>query len=314
MEKEKEVMSMAERGSPTTKYLAREVTLRLAGCIVLVQCADAGVALVTTGPHQPFLVPGGPADLVLEVHSSPAPVGELGARLFASPGDPWSLCLYRRGGDFVLQVLAREQPYVLAIFEPGLSRGRIFLGNGTKPQEAEAAQKRIFAPLPFLDQLLVSQLLCHGRGLFFHASGVVWGGKALVFCGSSGAGKSTLARLWRDRGARMLNQDRVFLGRPGGSFWAYGTFWHNERGMALPENAPLAAVYFIGHARENRLTPLERGSAVTPLLANSLLPVWDEEVTGFALGYLEQLSREVPCYQLGFVPDERIIDLLLGQG
>ena len=48
--------------------------------------------------------------------------------------------------------------------------------------------------------------------------------------------------------------------------------------------------------------------AASMLLARSFAPIWYEEGINQALDVIEQIVCQVPCYDLGFIPDTSVID------
>ena len=90
----------------------------------------------------------------------------------------------------------------------------------------------------------------------------------------------------------------------------YGTPWHGLGGFALPDGAPLERIFFIRHAEENMITPKSGAEAASGILARVYFPSFDQFGLGHLLDICSQLASEVPCYELGFVPDERVIDFI----
>lgn len=147
--------------------------------------------------------------------------------------------------------------------------------------------------------------------VLLHACGVKDGERGLVFAGTSGAGKSTIARLWEGQeGISVLSDDHVIVRERDGQFWVYGTPWPGQGGMSTPEAATLERVFLVQHASENRAVPLGPLDGASGLLLRSFTTFWDVEGMAFTLDLLGQLSQKVPCYELGFVPDESVINFV----
>src|SRR5438309_1837710 len=84
--------------------------------------------------------------------------------------------------------------------------------------------------------------------------------------------------------------------------------------MASADRAPLAGIYLLrhGHGMSNALVPQRRSQAITRLLASSFAPLYSRDALAFTLGFLDQVVRAVPCHELSFTPDERVVALVRG--
>jgi len=154
-------------------------------------------------------------------------------------------------------------------------------------------------------------ILSREEGFLLHAAGVILGGKGAVFAGASGAGKSTLYKLFaRGGGAALLNDDRVALRKERGVWRVYGTPWHGECPQTSPAGAPLAGLFFLEQAKENRLRRLTPGEACARLLALALTPVWDKAATARVLGSFDAILEAIPSYEFGFLPDASAAELV----
>jgi energy-coupling factor transporter ATP-binding protein EcfA2 len=174
-------------------------------------------------------------------------------------------------------------------------------------------------PLEYpLDEVLVSNLLARGRGIEIHACGLADAdGNGYLFPGQSGAGKSTIARLWAQEveeeagaGVRVLSDERVILCLKDGRIWMYGTPWHGDAGLARPDSAPLARIFFLARGSENELTRLHRAESAARLFACSFPPFHSADGIRFTLRFLDDLTELVPCDELRFAPDRRVIQFI----
>jgi len=129
--------------------------------------------------------------------------------------------------------------------------------------------------------------------------------------GPSGAGKSTLARLWlAHRDGMLLNDDQTVVRRMGSRFTVYGTPWGGGVDQVSPRGAPLRAIFFLHHAPRNAVTPARPADAACRLLVQSFPSFYDPAGMAFSLGFLGELAKEVPCYDLDFVPDGGAVELI----
>lgn len=289
----------------------RELAFEVAGLRMAMTSGADGPGLAAPPTMDAFRSPSGrAADLNLSVHWAEEIARPQVRPAFAS-GGVWSL--YRRAAahEYVFQSPATgEGAYKTAILDSDYRRGRVWLSRqvfGGRPA---------LYPLEYpLDELLVIHRLARGEGVEVHACGVRdAAGRGLLFTGHSGAGKSTLARLWLEEpGAQILSDDRIILRRDtarGGRITMHGTPWHGEARLALPLEAPLHAVYFLEHAAQNELRPLEPARAAAELAARSFLPYHSAAGLDFALGFFAALVAEVPCDVFRFVPQRAALRLV----
>ena len=268
--------------------------------------SDVGLVLTLPQAQRTFLVSEGKADIALRAEFGVIPPLKLEEELFRTNG-PWRL--YRSNGKVVLHFCAWETestPYKIAVMEPDFSAGTIY------SRVKESGEENCFNPLNYpLDELLVINYLSRGRGMLVHAHAVDYHGQGWLFLGTSGAGKTTLSRLWKaEPGVTLLSDDRIIIRETGDGYRIYGTPWHGTAGIASPLSAPLNRIFFLAHDNENRLTPIRCADAASRLLVRSFPTFWNAEGMSYILGLCERLSARVPCHELGFIPDQSVIDML----
>jgi hypothetical protein len=281
-----------------------ELRLALGGTVLSFVPASSGVRLDAGAHHQAFISRALP-EVKLRVHQGPAPYSELSNPIFDSGGN-WTL--YRLGDKPVIRIRTPKfDPYQMVILQPDFECGDIYCEG-----EAWTSTDGHLSPLGYpLEEVLVVNLLARGRGVLLHACGVRDGDQGLLFAGTSGAGKSTLTRLWEEHdGVTVLSDDRVIVREHDGRFWAYGTPWHGDAWAASPDIVPLERIFIIQHASENQAVALEPSTAVSRLLTRSFPTFWDAEGMAFTLDFLGRLVEAVPCYELGFVPEQSVVDFL----
>lgn len=282
----------------SSRASARVLKLRFADIVILL---TPGFEIPRT--YKPFLFDGQP-DVTLQVYHGSIPSCEWGTLVF-DPGGNWSL--YQDDKKWVIPVSppGSSKLWRLALFDLDFCSGEVYV----RSRETEQAS---FYPLAYpLDEVLMVNLLSRGRGVLLHACGISYGGRGTIFAGTSGAGKSTLATLWEGREeVTLLSDDRVIVRQRNGRFWIYGTPWHGDARAASPDAVPLERIFIIRHGSENRAIPLSPLNATSCLLVRSFPAFWDAEGMAFTLEFLGQLSQAVPCYELGFVPDESVVDFV----
>ena len=164
----------------------------------------------------------------------------------------------------------------------------------------------------FLLVLLINYFALNKRGIFTHSVGVKdSNGDGLLFAGKSGAGKSTTARLWHKHSrAMVLNDDRIIVRKLNGKFFIYGSPWHGEFSDYLEsriESAHLKKLFFIHHAPNNTVRRIPEKEAFN-LLYPALFPTfWDKGCLENIVSLSYDLVKSVPCYDLGFVNNKKVI-------
>jgi len=161
-----------------------------------------------------------------------------------------------------------------------------------------------------LNQILMILLLSRSKGVLMHACGIDDRGSGYLFLGNSGHGKSTMAKLWFEKHATVLNDDRIVVREKNGEFWMYGTPWHGDYKELSPKGLTIHKIFFL-HRGEKNLTVFQKGAeAVTMLLTRSFPPFWDKKGMAYTMDLCHCIVNKIPCYELSFEPDTRIVDLL----
>jgi hypothetical protein len=265
--------------------------------------------LQVVGAMEKFLVEGIEPDVRVRAtwgNLSKTPVGE---KVFDS-GALWQM--YRKNGAYLFQFISSafgNLPYKVASFNQEFTASEVHLH---KPYFNHDWQ---VYPLEYpLDELLITNYLAKEKGVEVHACGVIDPlGNGLLFAGQSEAGKTTIARIWdKTEGITILSDDRIILRKEDNRVWMYGTPWHGEAGFASPEKAQLTRIFLLRHGeKNNELVPLKKTEASARLFACSFPPFYSREGLEFTLDFLGEIANAVPCYELRFIPDERIAEFIL---
>jgi hypothetical protein len=290
-------------------YTGERYALRVGDLTVAVESVSPSLRLETPGSSRLFLADSEKPDLGLRVYwrqLEPEPDGEL---LFDS-GGAWRL--YESQGRHVYRFFDRSfgpAPYKEAWLDPDLTSGELFLNPAAFPLD-----KPVDALEFPLDELLFLRLLAARGGIELHACGVVApSGQGYLFAGQSGDGKTTTARLWEGfPGAAVLSDDRIIVRRgTEGTWWMYGTPWHGEAELAANAKAPLRALLLLERGERNALQEVPPAEAVSSLLARSFVPFHDADLMAVTLQLLEDLTLEIPCLRLSFVPDAEAVRFVI---
>ena len=75
---------------------------------------------------------------------------------------------------------------------------------------------------------------------------------------------------------------------------------------------PLRRVYFLRKAPKNSAVRWSPVQAATHLIARSFPPFWDAEGMDRTTQLCVDIATLVPCYELGFLPDESVLDCMAG--
>jgi hypothetical protein len=282
---------------------------RIAGLTIQVD-SDLPMSEGTFQPKfESFRVDGPGEDMISIRHHFGLPETsgrELGRVVHAEP--PWEI---RRHGE----------SWIYRGIYPGPDAGRT---HRLIVFSADHTRASVFNPSPELflgggldslmllpsDQILLARALPSFGGLFVHAAGIDWNGRGLLFVGPSEAGKSTIVKMLMDR-ARVLCDDRMIVRRNGAGFAAHGTWSHGEVTVVSAGHAPLAGVFFLRQARENRLKKIDSPAvAARELLPRIVRPLVTADWWEAVLALTGELVEAVPFYDLYFDRSGRIADAL----
>lgn len=221
----------------------------------------------------------------------------------------WSCPTWRMGetdGDQLaveLHSVRRRAWLPVANVKPDFSAGRIATLAGRHAEPSDFALN-----YPYDQAILMNRMAWLGAGVL-HASGVEDQGCGFLFAGRSGAGKTTIARLWRDAGARLLNDDRIIVRTEGRGALLASSPWRGEERDLAAHSAPLKAIFHLRQAKKNRLSPIHGADALARLLANAVAPFYFPAAMDKLVSSWMAVSETVPSYELEFTPDSTVVDL-----
>lgn len=159
--------------------------------------------------------------------------------------------------------------------------------------------------------LPVCALFAHFDTLFFHAAQVALGGRGIVFTAPSGTGKSTQAGLWvRERGAKLICNDRTLVRRVGEEWRTYGYPIDGSSPVRSSEVNRLACIVLLAQGEDNRVERLRGAEAITCLMPQLVLDGWSGEARLRAIELLDGVLGAVPVYRQTCTPDERAVACL----
>lgn len=154
-------------------------------------------------------------------------------------------------------------------------------------------------------------LIARAGGYILHCSYVVHNGRAILFTAPSETGKSTQAELWKEfRGARIINGDRAAVRTVDGVPMAEGIPFAGSSQYCLNESWPLAAVVYLGQAKETTIHRLRGGQAFSRIWEGCTVNVWDQKDVELVTNSVMQTISSVPVYRLDCTPDESAVRAL----
>jgi hypothetical protein len=223
-----------------------------------------------------------------------------------SLGDNWHISRYKKDYCVELKNIEQDKMYTtnLAVFRPDFLSGSTYVCQ--RPQKS-----RVYSFTYPIDQIFFMYILSLHKGILVHGCGLKYNGKGLLFLGPSGAGKSTVGKIFsQNRKAMVLNDDRIIIRKEEDKFFMYGTPWHGTLSDCSPEKVELKRVCFLKKSFDNNITKLPLSESISRLTALTFLPYYDRKFTSTAFSTITQLARKNIFFELSFIPDSRIIDLI----
>jgi hypothetical protein len=259
-----------------------EVVVEIGGIAIALQTTDPEFVRILNGRYGSYTKPGAASDFTFRVELDPPhdlnPDDD--ARVWLEDGE-WRL----ERGDF------------RAKWNPDLREGLI--QQSANPYSIDSVLR-----------ITHTLLLARTGGFLLHASSAVRNGKAYLFSGLSEAGKTTIARL-APPDVVLLTDEASYIRRVDHQYLAYGTPFAGELGEPGKNiAAPIAALYFLHKASENRIDPIDPADAVRRLLRNILFFAHDTELVNLVFESACAFVAAVPVFQLSFFPDQHVWELI----
>lgn len=144
-------------------------------------------------------------------------------------------------------------------------------------------------------------------GFLLHASGVHdMDGKTRLFTAVSGTGKSTMAKLWQQKGAEIINDDRLWLHKIDKQWHALSTpmVWYAQQPLA----APVDQIFLLRQSPHNLITPLQGIKAQMRVMSNCIQHFHSREITTSHLNQVIDFTQNTPIFDCAFKPDTSIVE------
>lgn len=151
------------------------------------------------------------------------------------------------------------------------------------------------------------------KGVFLHASYIVWKGKAILFTAPKQTGKSTQANLWkRFRGAKVVNGDRALLRKTEEGWNVYGSPYCGTSKICENISSPLGAIVILSQSNRNAAYMEKPLGAYKALLSGMTFRTWDTNEVSAVADIIKELIFNVPIIRLECLPDEEAVEVLEG--
>lgn len=171
------------------------------------------------------------------------------------------------------------------------------------------ASENKLLPLKYpMGPIIMHYMTLKSDAVMMHASCAFDGEKARVFTGFSGAGKSTMSKIWSEAGNLIINDDRLIVRKQDDGFYVYNTPMYYRD---IPKKAKLNSVFLISHSPENRIKKLDGALAISKVMAFSIQNNFDRQFIQDRLNLFTQLCSQIGVYELGFVPDESVVNFII---
>ena len=267
---------------PPDSKTKHDVVIEIGGLPIEVKTTDAGFERMLRGRYGDYVRSGVASEFALRVQLTPA-----------GSFDP----------DADAEVWLEDQEWRMergdfrARWDPARREGQIF--QSANPYSIDSVLR-----------IIHTLMLAPQGGFLLHASSAVRNGKAFLFSGVSEAGKTTIARL-APSDVALLTDEASYVRKVDGRYFAYGTPFAGEFGEPGKNiSAPIAALYMLKKASENRIEEIEPAAAVGRLLRNILFFAHDAEMVRQVFESACKFVATVPVFQLSFFPDQRVWELI----
>lgn len=152
-------------------------------------------------------------------------------------------------------------------------------------------------------RIIYNILITREGGLVLHACGIVKDNKAYVFFGPSQSGKSTVAQLSMDY--TVLSDDLIVIKRINGSCKVFGTpYWDRlKEDQGKKRIFEIAGLFKLIKDNKTYLKRLSYSQGMAKVLTLPGIPKEYQPIDKL-LSISSYLIKEVPCYELHFLPNK----------
>lgn len=159
-----------------------------------------------------------------------------------------------------------------------------------------------------LGPIVMLYMTLNSDAVLMHASCAYDGISARIFSGFSGAGKSTISQLWAASGNSIINDDRIIIRKQQNGYFVHNTPMYYKD---MPKKAPLSSIYLISHFPENKSKRITGALAISKVMAFCIQNNFDRQFIQSRLNFFSELCLQIPVCELGFVPNESVVNYVL---
>ena len=257
--------------------------------------------------------PSGAEPVVIEHHFSiPEKFTELDDKKAASARPMWTIFQTDTGWIYKKQPALPVSDTQTAYFEfnSDFSCCRVY-SDFLNPHTYEAGE---FTSLTLFgcDQALISHLLATRNSILVHANALVYKDNGFLLAGPSGAGKTTLSTMLEKHGFQNIADDRIIITAEKNSPPVmHGSWFHGTTAMVSTAQHRLRSFFFLEHAHENSIIPIEdTRKKIGCLLQSVVRPCIQCHEWNRLLLTLDNLAGSVPCSYLKFDLSGNIINTI----
>ncbi|NOZ47607.1 MAG: hypothetical protein GXO79_12620 [Chlorobi bacterium] len=169
--------------------------------------------------------------------------------------------------------------------------------------------KTIIDPFIYpIGPLIMYYVATFNNACMIHASGVEMNEAGYIFSGVSGIGKSTMAELFHQKGAKIINDDRLIIRKIKNEFYVYNT------PMYYPDESKkmrLNKLFLLRQEEQNILHQIHGAKAIANIFANCIHHNYDNILLNSLINLLTELINKAGVYELGFLPHTSVVEYIL---
>ena len=140
---------------------------------------------------------------------------------------------------------------------------------------------------------------------------VLKNGKMVLFTAPCGTGKSTQADLWEKYAdAEIVNGDKALVSLRDETVFAGGLPFSGSSNICKDISAPLAAIVYLGQAKENLIRKMSVREAFVALMQGNYRSGITKDSVQKTIDVLEKICSIIPVYKFDCLPDKTAVECL----